>query len=71
MTIIKMHSPIKSKALGKIVTLNTLEKEGVLELFERKRLTARGDFVIKYYAKIPNTDELWEISPIAYRSRME
>lgn len=71
MTITKMHSPVKSRVLGKVVTLNTLEEEGVLELFERKKLDSRGDFVIKYYAKIPNTDELWEISPIAFKSRTE
>jgi hypothetical protein len=56
---------------GVKTTLNHLEKEGILELLERKVIDKRGNETIKYFAKIPDTNKEFEITPVAYKSMIE
>jgi hypothetical protein len=70
MAITKMHTRVKVG--GKTSTLNNLEGEGILELFERKAIDIRsGRIITKYFAMIPNTNDMWEITPTAYKARVE
>lgn len=69
MAITKRHQEIHIS--GKATSINQLEEEGILHLYERQIIDRKGNIRKKYFAKIPNTDIEFEITPVAYKSMVE
>jgi len=66
-----MHSPLRSRTLNRVTTLNDLEEEGQLILYSRKYLDLKGREGTRYFAQHCETGELWEISSLAFKARTE
>jgi len=55
---------------GMETTINELEENGMLRLYE-KVIETKGGTVVKYFAVILNSDLEFEIAPTTYKSMTE
>jgi len=68
MPLTKRHKIITIN--GEQTTINELEKSGILRLFER-RINTKDGTIVKYFAKLENSDMEFEIAPTTYKSMVE
>ena len=55
---------------GMETTINEFEENGMLRLYE-KIIETKGGTVVKYFAKVPNSDIEFVIAPTTYKSMTE